>query len=97
MTAQLLMVIISAIFIGIGITSLNPSYEDTKSDAFTLNSIATIILILGSLFGGIFLGMPLLREAENILLAITFGSLLLPIIATCTLCLGTIRMYLHEG
>ncbi len=97
MIAQLLMVIISAIFIGIGVTSLNPSYEDTKSGAFTLNSIATIILILGSLFGGIFLGIPLLREAENVLFAIMYSSLLLPVVASCILCIGATRMFLHEG
>lgn len=82
--------------IWIGATSINPSYDDTKNTAFTINTILTIIILMGTMISGLVIGIPLIIET-GILLRILICSIPMSIVGLATSTIGTIRMYLKDG
>ncbi|MHA2164004.1 MAG: hypothetical protein ACXABF_16435, partial [Candidatus Thorarchaeota archaeon] len=50
-------IVVGGIFVGVGVTASNPSYEDTSSGAFVINTIATIFTILICVMASIILGV----------------------------------------
>jgi len=90
------MVVCSAVLVGIGVTALNPSYTDTKSGAFTINSIATILTIIVTWVASVIVGFKIL-QFDNPLLGIVICGLPLPIVSLAILLLGSLRMHLRAG
>ncbi|MFW9918657.1 MAG: hypothetical protein ACFFED_03600 [Candidatus Thorarchaeota archaeon] len=76
------LVLCCTIFVSIGITCMNPAYEDTKSSAFHINTIATIVVsMIGILVGflyefnsEIFLDNVILGSIAAILPILFIGS-----------------------
>jgi len=89
-------IVLGGIFVGVGITASNPSFEDTSSGAFVINQIATILILMISIIVSII---------QAVIIAITQGvfgtsmlmsSFLTPIIGLVILVLGMIRLNFSE-
>jgi len=89
-------IVLGGIFVGVGITASNPSFEDTSSGAFIINQIATILILMISIVVSII---------QAVIIAITQGvfgtsmlmsSFLTPIIGLVILVLGMIRLNFSE-
>lgn len=93
---NVLLVVSSAVLVGIGVTALNPSYTDTKSHAFTINTIATIVIMAVTWIVSIIVGFNTLLF-ESVLQAFLICGIPLPIVALSVLLLGSLRMNLREG
>ncbi len=92
----ILIVVCSAVFVGIGVTALNPSYTDTKSQAFTINTVATILIMMGTWIASIIVCFKMLL-LESVLLGFVISGIPLLIVALSVLLLGSLRMHLKEG
>ena len=89
-------IIISGIFIGVGITAFNPSYEDTSSGAFVVNTIATIFITMIALIIGLIPGV-LMAITQGVLgPALTIAAIPGPIIGLVILFAGTIKLNISE-
>ncbi|TFG08999.1 hypothetical protein EU538_06130 [Candidatus Thorarchaeota archaeon] len=62
------------VMIATGITALNPAYEDTKSSAFYVNTLVSMLIIMFLVLGSLILGIRVGAALENIyLLLLTAG------------------------
>ncbi len=90
-------IVLGGIFVGVGITASNPSFEDTSSGAFIINQIATIlilmILIIVSIIQGVIVAITQGVFGASMLLS----SILTPIIGLVILMLGMIRLNFLEA
>jgi len=90
-------VLCSTISASIGITCINPAYEDTKSSAFHANMIATMVISMISLLAGFMYEY----ESEIFLDSIVLGSItaILPIliIGSVILLIGRTRLITMEA
>ena len=89
-------IVLGGIFVGVGITALNPSYEDTSSGAFIINQIATIftlmICVIVSIIGGVLIAIN-----QGIFgPAMLTSSIPTPIFGLIILMLGMIRLNVSE-
>jgi hypothetical protein len=89
-------IVLGGIFVGVGITASNPSFEDTSSGAFIINQIATIItlmiLIIVSLIQGVIFAITHGVFGGAMLLS----SIPTPIIGLVILMIGMIRLNFSE-
>lgn len=89
-------IVVGGIFVGVGITASNPSFEDTSSGAFVINQIATIfilmILVIVSLIQGVIIAITQGVFGEAMLLS----SIPTPIIGLVILMIGMIRLNFSE-
>ncbi|MFW9918807.1 MAG: hypothetical protein ACFFED_04360 [Candidatus Thorarchaeota archaeon] len=97
MFLNIFLVIVASVFVGIGVTAFNPSYDDTKSGAFTINTIVTILILLITMMVSLIIGMRTIFAEVNLIVAIVLCSIPVPIIGVIILAIGSIRMYLRDG
>ena len=86
----------SAAMIGVGVTATNPSYTNTKSGAFVINTLATIIITMGTLMTGLIYGIFTIIEDGNLLLGLTQASIMLPVVGLICVIIGAIRLIRSE-
>jgi hypothetical protein len=89
-------IIVSGIFIGVGITAFNPAYQDTSSSAFTINTIATILITLISLMAGLIPGVITAITQGSIAPALTIAVIPAPIVGLIILFAGAIKLNISE-
>lgn len=89
-------VLVSGIFIGVGITAFNPSYEDTSSSAFVLNTLGTIFITMFALIAGLVPGVLIAITQRTIILGLTIAAIPGPIIGLVILLVGTIKLNISE-
>ncbi|MFW9931063.1 MAG: hypothetical protein ACFFDR_00190, partial [Candidatus Thorarchaeota archaeon] len=70
MFLNIFLVIVASVFVGIGVTAFNPSYDDTKSGAFTINTIVTILILLITMMVSLIIGMRTIFAEVNLIVAI---------------------------
>jgi hypothetical protein len=89
-------IVLGGIFVGVGITASNPSFEDTSSGAFIINQIGTIlilmILIIVSLIQGVLFAITQVVFVGSMLLS----SIPTPIVGLVILMFGMIRLNFSE-
>jgi len=85
-------VLCCTILIGIGITSINPAYEDTKSSAFHQNMGATVALTMFSIIFGFYLEFQTFVLLDNIILSMIVAILPILIIGPSILAFGASRI-----
>ena len=89
-------IVLGGIFVGVGITASNPSFEDTSSGAFIINQIATIlilmILIIVSIIQGVLVAITQGVFGASMLLS----SIPTPIFGLVILMFGMIRLSFSE-
>ncbi|MFW9794265.1 MAG: hypothetical protein ACFFEE_08185, partial [Candidatus Thorarchaeota archaeon] len=89
-------IVLGGIFVGVGITAANPSYEDTSSGAFVINQIATIVIMMISVIASIVPGILIAVEQGVFGYALTIASIPTPIIGLVMLMIGMIRLNAME-
>jgi hypothetical protein len=91
------LILVGSVLVGVGITSMNPAYEDTRSSAFHMNTFAaigvTMILMMLGLVWGIILGF----EVGLIFLGIFVSSIPLLITGMLILAGGVMRLGMLEA
>jgi hypothetical protein len=89
-------IVIGGIFIGVGITAFNPSYEDSSSSAFVVNTIATIFVTMITLIVGLIPGVLIAITEGTIVPALTIAAIPGPLIGLVILFIGTIKLNISE-
>lgn len=89
-------IVMCGIFVGVGITAMNPSYEDTSSGAFVINQIGTIIVMSICVIASIIPGILIAINQGLFGYALTIASIPSPIIGLVFLMLGMIRLNAME-
>lgn len=90
-------VVLGSLFVGIGITALNPSYDSTSSSAFTMNTVATMVISLVTIFTSILLGAMVAIREGAFQLALGIGSVPCLVIGLVIAGLGTLRLDYSES
>jgi hypothetical protein len=90
-------IVVGGIFVGVGVTASNPSYEDTSSGAFVINTIATIITLLICVMASIILGVLIAINQGVFGLALITASIPTPIIGIIVLMIGILRLNFSEA
>ena len=85
-------VLCCTILVGIGITSINPAYEDTKSSAFHQNMGATVALTLFAIIIGLYLEFRTFILFDNVILSMIVAILPILIIGPLLLAIGVSRI-----
>ena len=88
--------IVGGIFIGVGITAFNPSYDDTSSSSFTINTVATILITMIALMAGLIPGVLTAITQGSIAPALTIAVIPAPIIGLIILIAGSIKLNISE-
>lgn len=96
MFVYIYVIIASGIFIGVGITAFNPSYDDTSSSSFTINTVATILITMISLMVGLIPGVLIAITQGAIAPALTISAIPAPIVGLIILCVGTFKLNISE-
>ncbi|MFW9964414.1 MAG: hypothetical protein ACFFCX_12660 [Candidatus Sifarchaeia archaeon] len=89
-------IVMCGIFVGVGITAMNPSYEDTSSGAFVINQIGTIIVMSICVIASIIPGILIAINQGLFGYALTIASIPSPIVGLVFLMLGMIRLNAME-
>ncbi len=89
-------IVLGGIFVGVGITSINPSYEDTSSGAFVINQISTIVVMTICLIVSILPGVLIAIRQGLFGYAMIISSIPTPIIGLVILMIGMIRLNAME-
>jgi len=89
-------IVLGGIFVGVGITSINPSYEDTSSGAFVINQISTIVVMIICLIVSIIPGVLIAIRQGLFGYAMIISSIPTPIIGLVILMIGMIRLNVME-
>ncbi|MHA1614173.1 MAG: hypothetical protein ACTSYJ_04965 [Candidatus Thorarchaeota archaeon] len=89
-------IILGGIFIGIGITAFNPSYSDSSSSAFVINTIATIFITMIALIVGLIPAIIMAIEQGVLGPALTLAAIPAPLIGLIILLAGTIKLNISE-
>ncbi len=95
--AQTYIVLIGSILVGVGLTAMNPAYENTKSSAFYINSFASIAVIMISQFACLFWGIIMALNLGLLILGIFLSSIPLLCVGVLILVGGIIRLTLLEA
>jgi hypothetical protein len=82
--------------VGVGITALNPSYEDTSSGAFIINQIGTIVIMMICVIVSIIPGVLIAINQGLFGYAMIISSIPTPIIGLVALMIGMIRLSVME-
>jgi hypothetical protein len=89
-------IVLGGIFVGVGITASNPSFEDTSSGAFIINQIATVFILLILIFVSI-IQIVILAFTQGVFGAsMLMSSILTPIIGLVILMFGVIKLNFSE-
>jgi len=89
-------IVLGGIFVGVGITAMNPSYEDTSSGAFIINQIGTIVVMMICVIVSIIPGVLIAINQGIFSYALTIASIPTPIVGLVFLILGLIRLSTME-
>jgi hypothetical protein len=89
-------IVLGGIFVGVGITAINPSYEDTSSGAFIINQIGTILVMMICVILSIVQGVLIAIHQGFFAYALTISSIPTPIIGLIVLMFGMIRLNVSE-
>jgi hypothetical protein len=89
-------IVLGGIFVGVGITAINPSYDDTSSGAFVINQIGTIITLMICVMVSIIQGVLIAIHQGLFAYALTISSIPTPIIGLIILMIGMIRLNVSE-
>ncbi len=89
-------IVLGGIFIGVGITSINPSYEDTSSGAFVINQIGTLFSMMICVILSIIPGILIAIQQGLFGYAMIIASIPTPIIGLVVLMFGMIRLNAME-
>ena len=89
-------IVLGGIFVGVGITAANPSYEDTSSGAFIINQVGSIIIMMICVITSIIPGVLIAIRQGLFGYAMTISSIPTPIIGLVVLMLGMIRLNVME-
>ncbi len=89
-------IILGGIFIGIGITAFNPSYQDSSSSAFVINTIATIFITIIALIVGLIPGVTMALSQGVLGPALTIAAIPAPVIGFIILLAGTFKLNISE-
>ncbi|MFW9964412.1 MAG: hypothetical protein ACFFCX_12650, partial [Candidatus Sifarchaeia archaeon] len=81
-----------AVLLCIGVTTINPAYENQRSSAFYINTFASIFLILIAVFGSLILSIRILSESANLPLFMIAMSTPLVILGILIFLIGVARM-----
>ncbi len=85
-------VICCTILVSIGITSINPAYEDTKSSAFHQNTGATMVLTMFAIITGFYLEYRTFTLFGNVILSMIIAILPILILGPVILYIGARRI-----
>ena len=89
-------IVLGGIFVGVGITAANPSYEDTSSGAFIINQIGTIIIMMVCVMISIIQGVLIAIYQGLFAGALIISSIPTPIVGLVVLIIGMIRLNISE-
>lgn len=89
-------IVLGGIFVGVGITAMNPSYEDTSSGAFIINQIGTIVVMMICIIASIIPAVLIAIHQGVFGSALTIASIPSPIVGLVFLMLGMIRLNAME-
>lgn len=89
-------IVLGGIFIGIGITAFNPSYSDSSSSAFVINTIATIFITIIALIVGLIPAITMAISQGVLEPALTLAAIPAPLIGLIILFAGTIKLNISE-
>ena len=89
-------VVMSGIFIGVGITAFNPSYADSSSSAFVINTIATILITMIALMIGIIPGILYAIHNHALVPALLIAATPAPVAGILVLTAGTLKLHFSE-
>jgi hypothetical protein len=89
-------IVLGGIFVGVGVTAANPSYEDTSSGAFIVNQIASIVIMMICVITSIIPAILIAIQQGVFGYALTIASIPTPIIGLVMLMIGMIRLNVME-
>ncbi|MFW9796155.1 MAG: hypothetical protein ACFFE2_03870 [Candidatus Thorarchaeota archaeon] len=89
-------IVLGGIFVGVGVTAANPSYEDTSSGAFIINQIVTVIVLMACVFFSLVQGILIAINQGVFGPAMIMSSIPTPIVGFVVLMLGLIRLNVSE-
>ena len=89
-------IVLGGVFVGVGVTAANPSYEDTSSGAFIVNQLATILIMMASVIVSIVPGVLIAIRQGLFQAALITSSIPTPVIGLLILIIGMIRLNVME-
>jgi hypothetical protein len=89
-------IVLGGIFVGVGITASNPSFEDTSSGAFIINQIGTILILMISIIVSLIQGVYFAITHGVFGGAMLLSSIPTPFIGLVVLMIGMIRLNFSE-
>jgi hypothetical protein len=89
-------IVLGGIFVGVGVTAANPSYQDTSSGAFIINQIVTIVVLMVCVMISIVQGVLIAIHQGLFGAALIISSIPTPIIGLVILMFGMIRLNVLE-
>ncbi|MHA1636035.1 MAG: hypothetical protein ACTSUZ_15905, partial [Candidatus Thorarchaeota archaeon] len=89
-------IIMAGIFIGVGLTAFNPSYDDSSSSAYVVNTIATIFITMIALIAGLIPGIIMAITQGVLAPALAMAAIPAPIVGLVILFAGTIKLNVSE-
>lgn len=89
-------IVLGGIFVGVGVTASNPSFEDTSSGAFVINQIATILIVMTLMIVSIIQGVIVAIRQGVFGASMLLSSIPTPVIGVVILILGIIRLNFSE-
>ncbi|MFW9925346.1 MAG: hypothetical protein ACFFDM_01120 [Candidatus Thorarchaeota archaeon] len=89
-------IVLGGIFVGVGITACNPSFQDTSSGAFIINQIATILILMILIIVSIIQGVLVAISQGVFGASMLLSSIPTPIVGLVVLMFGMIRLNFSE-
>jgi len=89
-------IVLGGIFVGVGVTASNPSFEDTSSGAFVINQIATILIVMILMIVSIIQGVIVAIRQGVFGASVLLSSIPTPVVGLVVLTLGIIRLNFSE-
>ncbi len=85
------------VMVSIGVTAFNPSYEDTKSSAFMLNTVASMMISVIPIMTGIIWAVIQIIEYDILVTPVLLSILPILCVGVVVLSLGTFRLNRTEA
>ncbi|MHA1637391.1 MAG: hypothetical protein ACTSUB_05185, partial [Candidatus Thorarchaeota archaeon] len=96
MTGFFFIAMCGTIMVGIGVTAFNPSYDDTSSSAFTINTVATMFTTIIVMACSFLPGIMIVINERSYLLGIFTASIPWIIAGLAVLAVGVLRLIRSE-
>ncbi|MGY5874279.1 MAG: hypothetical protein RTU30_00910 [Candidatus Thorarchaeota archaeon] len=90
-------VVCGTIMISIGVTAFNPAYDDTKSSAFVMNTVASMMISIIPIMTGIIWAVIQIFTNDVMVVPILLSVLPVLCVGVVVLALGTIRLNRTEA